>query len=150
MRAIIQRVKSAKVEIEKNNVASIKEGLLVFIGIENEDSDDDIKWLSKKIVNMRIFGDQNNKMNLSVLDKKGEILIVSQFTLHASIKKGNRPSYIKSAKPEISVPIYEKFIDEVDKLIPNKVKTGEFGAYMNVIIENDGPVTIFVDTMNKE
>jgi len=124
--------------------------LLVFIGIENRDTDDDIRWLSKKIVNMRIFGDQNNKMNLSVLDKDGEILIVSQFTLHASTKKGNRPSYIKSAKPDISIPIYEKFIDEVDKLIPNKVKTGEFGAYMNVIIENDGPVTIFVDTMNKE
>ncbi|MEA3450323.1 MAG: D-aminoacyl-tRNA deacylase [Bacteroidota bacterium] len=149
MRAIIQRVKKAKVEIENSVFASIKKGLLVFVGIENDDTDEDIKWLAKKIVNMRIFGDENNKMNISLNDINGEILVVSQFTLHASTKKGNRPSYIKAAKPDFAIPVYEKFIKEIEIILNKKVETGKFGAYMNVIIENDGPVTIFVDTKNK-
>lgn len=149
MRVVIQRVKESKVEVNEKIIGSIRNGLLILLGIEESDAMDDIDWLSNKILNMRIFSDENGLMNLSVLDIKGELLIVSQFTLHASTKKGNRPSFIKAAKPDIAIPLYEKFITKI-KESNLKVETGEFGADMKVSLINEGPVTIIIDSKNKE
>ena len=150
MRVVIQKVTQASVSIENQIVASIDKGLLVLVGIEDGDTNEDIAWLSSKIVNLRVFDDDNGVMNLSVKEVKGEVLIVSQFTLHASTKKGNRPSYIKAARPEVAIPIYEAFIKQVESLLGKKVPTGQFGAMMQVSLCNDGPVTILIDTKNKE
>ncbi|MEN8928325.1 MAG: D-aminoacyl-tRNA deacylase [Flavobacteriales bacterium] len=150
MRCLIQRVSNASVTIDNSVYSEINEGLLVLLGIEDLDSQEDIKWLVKKISQMRIFSDEDGKMNLSVIDKKSEILVVSQFTLYASTKKGNRPSFIKSAKPEIAIPLYESFIKSMNETIENEVKTGVFGADMKVDLTNDGPVTIWLDSKNKE
>lgn len=150
MRVVIQKVTEASVSIENQIVASIDKGLLVLVGIEDGDTNEDIAWLSSKIVNLRVFDDANGVMNLSVKEMEGEVLIVSQFTLHASTKKGNRPSYIKAARPEVAIPIYEAFIKQVESLLGKKVPTGQFGAMMQVSLCNDGPVTILIDTKNKE
>lgn len=150
MKAVIQRVLQASVTIEGEIIASIRKGLLVLLGIENADTIEDIEWLSSKIANLRIFGDENDIMNLSIKDVGGDVIVVSQFTLHASTKKGNRPSYIKAAKPELAIPIYEKFIKQMEKELEKQVQTGQFGADMKVSILNDGPVTIVIDTKNKE
>ena len=150
MRVVIQKVTQASVSIENQIVASIDKGLLVLVGIEDTDTNDDIAWLSAKIVNLRVFDDDNGVMNLSVKEVEGEVLIVSQFTLHASTKKGNRPSYIKAARPEVAIPIYEAFIKQVESLLGKRVPTGQFGAMMQVSLCNDGPVTILIDTKNKE
>ena len=150
MRVVIQKVTEASVSIENQTVASIDEGLLVLVGIEDGDTNEDIAWLSSKIVNLRVFDDANGVMNLSVKEVGGEVLIVSQFTLHASTKKGNRPSYIKAARPEVAIPIYEAFIKQVETLLGKRVPTGQFGAMMQVSLCNDGPVTILIDTKNKE
>lgn len=150
MRVVIQKVTQASVSIENQTVASIDKGLLVLVGIEDTDTNDDIAWLSAKIVNLRVFDDDNGVMNLSVKEVEGEVLIVSQFTLHASTKKGNRPSYIKAARPEVAIPIYEAFIKQVETLLGKRVPTGQFGAMMQVSLCNDGPVTILIDTKNKE
>ena len=150
MRVVIQKVTQASVSIENQIVASIDKGLLVLVGIEDGDTNEDIVWLSAKIVNLRVFDDDNGVMNLSVKEVDGEVLIVSQFTLHASTKKGNRPSYIKAARPEVAIPIYEAFIKQVESLLGKKVPTGQFGAMMQVSLCNDGPVTILIDTKNKE
>ena len=150
MRVVIQRVARASVTINSAVFAEIKSGLLVFIGIEDADNNEDIEWLSNKIVNLRIFDDENKVPNISVKDIAGDILLVSQFTLHASAKKGNRPSYIKASKPEIAVPIYKKMIDQLEMDLGKKISTGEFGADMKVSLLNDGPVTIWIDTKNKE
>ena len=150
MRALIQRTKYASVTIEGKCKSAIKQGLLVLVGIEEADEKEDIEWLCKKIVNLRIFDDENGVMKRSVLDIDGEILVVSQFTLHASTKKGNRPSYIRAAKPEISIPLYETFCKELSISLGKEVGTGEFGADMKVELLNDGPVTIWMDTKNKE
>ncbi len=150
MRAVIQRVKQCKVHIENALHAEIAVGLLVLIGIEDIDTLEDIQWLTQKINQLRIFSDDNDLMNLSVTDVGGEILVVSQFTLFASTKKGNRPSYIRSAKPVIAIPLYEQFISELQKGLSKPIKTGVFGADMQVELINDGPVTITIDTKNKE
>ena len=150
MRVVIQKVAQASVSIENQIVASIDKGLLVLVGIEDGDANEDIVWLSSKIVNLRVFDDDNGVMNLSVKEVEGEVLIVSQFTLHASTKKGNRPSYIKAARPEVAIPIYEAFIKQVETLLGKRVPTGQFGAMMQVSLCNDGPVTILIDTKNKE
>ena len=150
MRVVIQKVTQASVSIENQIVASIDKGLLVLVGIEDGDTNEDIAWLSSKIVNLRVFDDDNGVMNLSVKEVGGEVLIVSQFTLHASTKKGNRPSYIKAARPEVAIPIYEAFIKQVESLLGKRVPTGQFGAMMQVSLCNDGPVTILIDTKNKE
>jgi D-tyrosyl-tRNA(Tyr) deacylase len=150
MRVLIQRTKHASVTIEGRCKSAIKQGLLVLIGIEDSDGKEDIEWLCKKIVNLRIFDDENGVMNRSVLDIDGEILVVSQFTLHASTKKGNRPSYIRASKPEIAIPLYEAFCKELSLSLGKEVGTGEFGADMKVELLNDGPVTIWMDTKNKE
>lgn len=150
MRALIQRTKYASVTIEGKCKSAIKQGLLVLVGIEEADEKEDIEWLCKKIVNLRIFDDENGVMNRSILDIDGEILVVSQFTLHASTKKGNRPSYIRAAKPEISIPLYESFCKTLSISLGKEVGTGEFGADMKVELLNDGPVTIWMDTKNKE
>lgn len=150
MKAVIQRVSSSSVTIENKIVAQINQGLLILIGIEEADNQDDINWLTSKITNLRIFADENKVMNLSVKDIDGEIIVVSQFTLHAATKKGNRPSYIKAAKPEIAIPLYENFVLQMEKEIDKKVQTGQFGADMKVALINDGPVTIIIDTKNKE
>ena len=150
MRAVIQRVSKASVTIEGNLHSQIGEGLLVLLGIEDEDSAEDIVWLSGKIINLRIFNDENGIMNVSVTDKKGEILLVSQFTLHASTKKGNRPSYIKASKPEVAIPLYEKMVSQLSNDLGQTIKTGIFGADMKVELLNDGPVTIVIDTKIKE
>ena len=150
MRVVIQKVTQASVSIDNQIVASINKGLLVLVGIEDGDTNEDIAWLSSKIVNLRVFDDDNGVMNLSVKEVKGEVLIVSQFTLHASTKKGNRPSYIKAARPEVAIPIYEAFIKQVETLLGKRVSTGQFGAMMQVSLCNDGPVTILIDTKNKE
>ena len=146
MRILIQRVTNASVSISGNTVSEIEQGLLVLLGVENTDDEKDIEYLTQKLVNLRIFSDENGVMNLSVLDVKGEIMVVSQFTLHARTRKGNRPSYIDAAKPDISVPLYEKFCDAVEKLLNKPVKMGEFGADMQVALVNDGPVTIWMDS----
>ena len=150
MRAVIQRVSEASVTIEGRKVASIGKGLLVLIGIEDTSSQEDITWLTSKITNLRIFGDENGVMNLSVKDVVGDIIVVSQFTLHASTKKGNRPSYIKASKPDYAIPMYESFVKQLESELGKKVQTGEFGADMKVALLNDGPVTIIMDTKNKE
>lgn len=150
MRAVIQRVSSASVTIHEYVRASIGKGLLVLLGIEDADGPEDIAWLSAKIVNLRIFDDENGVMNRSVLDVSGELLLVSQFTLHASTKKGNRPSYIKASKPDIAVPLYEAFIRQLETDLCKPIGTGIFGADMQVALVNNGPVTIIIDTQNKE
>ena len=150
MRVVIQKVTQASVSIENQTVASIDKGLLVLVGIEDGDTNEDIAWLSSKIVNLRVFDDDNGVMNLSVKEVEGEVLIVSQFTLHASTKKGNRPSYIMAARPEVAIPVYEAFIKQVETLLGKRVPTGQFGAMMQVSLCNDGPVTILIDTKNKE
>ena len=149
MIAVIQRVSSASVTIGGEVKSAIDKGLLVLIGIEEADTAEDIAWLASKIVNLRIFNDQAGVMNLSVKEVGGEILLVSQFTLHASVRKGNRPSYIKAARPEIAIPLYEKFIVELARALGKPVHTGTFGADMKVSLVNDGPVTILIDTKNK-
>lgn len=149
MRAVIQRVSEASVEIENSIKGEIGQGLLIFLGIEEKDNQEDIQWLSRKIANLRIFADENKAMNLSIKDVNGDALIISQFTLHASTKKGNRPSFIKSAKPEISEPLYEQFIKKFESHIEKPVASGEFGADMQVALTNDGPVTIIIDSKNK-
>ena len=150
MRAVIQRVSQASVEINQQIKGKINHGLLILLGIEAEDSSKDIEWLCRKICNMRIFSDENNAMNISLKDIDGEALIISQFTLHASTKKGNRPSFIKAAKPDISKPLYEEFLKEFEKHLRKPVSSGEFGADMKVSLLNDGPVTIIIDSKNKE
>ena len=150
MRAVIQRVSKASVTIEGMIHSQIGEGLLVLLGIEDTDNAADIEWLSGKIVNLRIFNDNDGVMNVSVIDKSGEILLVSQFTLHASTKKGNRPSYIKASKPEVAVPIYESMVQKLSSDLGTAIKTGVFGADMKVELINDGPVTIVMDSKNKE
>ena len=150
MKAVIQRVSSASVEINKNYVAKIDIGLLVLIGIEDADTQEDINWLTSKIANLRIFADESEVMNLSLKDIDGEMIVVSQFTLHALTKKGNRPSYIKASKPEIAIPLYESFVQQMEIELGKKVQTGQFGADMKVGLVNDGPVTIIIDTKNKE
>ncbi|MBI5539764.1 MAG: D-tyrosyl-tRNA(Tyr) deacylase [Bacteroidia bacterium] len=150
MKVVIQRVSEASVNINKKKYSSIKQGLLILVGIENSDNNEDIDWLCKKITDLRIFDDSNGIMNLSVKDISGEILVVSQFTLHALTKKGNRPSYIKAATPEIAIPVYNEFIKKLNIETKNEIKTGIFGAMMDVSLVNDGPVTIIIDTKNKE
>lgn len=150
MRTVIQRVKHASVTIDGTLKSAIGQGMLILVGIEDRDTHEDIEWLSKKICALRIFDDENGVMNRSVTDIDGEILIVSQFTLHASTKKGNRPSYIKASKPDFAIPMYEKFCDEVSLQAGKQVQTGTFGADMKVELLNDGPVTILIDTQNKE
>ncbi len=150
MRAVIQRVSKASVEINNNIVANINSGLLILLGIEDADSQEDSIWLCQKIANLRIFGDENEVMNLSVKDIDGEIIVVSQFTLHALTKKGNRPSYIKAAKPEVAIPLYEKCVHQLENELGKKVQTGIFGADMKVSLINDGPVTIIINSKNKE
>ncbi|MCD4795228.1 MAG: D-tyrosyl-tRNA(Tyr) deacylase [Bacteroidales bacterium] len=150
MRVVIQRVSGSFVNIKGNVKSNIGKGLLILAGFENEDTEEDLLWMSKKIAALRIFDDNEGVMNLSVTDIGGEILLISQFTLHAKTKKGNRPSYIKAAKPDIAVPLYEKFVSILSKDAKTNVKTGEFGAEMQVSLINDGPVTIIIDTKNKE
>jgi D-tyrosyl-tRNA(Tyr) deacylase len=149
LKAVLQRVSSASVTISDKIVAQIDNGLLVLVGIEDADSQEDIYWLSQKIVNLRIFGDENDVMNLSVKDIQGDIIVVSQFTLHANTKKGNRPSYIKASKPEIAIPLYENFVQQMELELGKKIQTGVFGADMKVALVNDGPVTIIIDSKNK-
>jgi len=150
MRAIIQRVSMAKVVINHAVKSEIKQGVLILLGIENEDNEEDVEWLANKIANLRIFDDNSGIMNLSINEIDGEAIVVSQFTLHAKTKKGNRPSYIKAAQPEIAIPLYEKFVQSLNNKMTKSVFTGEFGAMMEVSLTNDGPVTIFIDTKNKE
>jgi D-tyrosyl-tRNA(Tyr) deacylase len=150
MKAVIQRVSEASVTIDGKVKSAIENGLLILLGCVNEDTTEDITWLCRKAINMRIFNDENEVMNKSVLDINGEILVISQFTLMASTKKGNRPSYIKAAKPDVAVPLYENFVKELEKQLGKSVGTGEFGADMKVQLLNDGPVTIILDTKNKE
>lgn len=150
MRAVIQRVSRASVTIEGIEKGRIENGLLVLLGIEDADTSEDLQWLVSKIVNLRIFNDDAGVMNISLLEKQYDLLLVSQFTLHAATKKGNRPSYIKASKPEVAVPMYEAAIKEFEKLMGKKIRTGEFGADMQVELLNDGPVTIWIDTKQKE
>ena len=150
MKAVIQRVSEASITIEGNKVANIQKGLLVLVGFEDADNKEDSIWLTAKIANLRIFGDENEVMNLSLKDVDGDMIIVSQFTLHASTKKGNRPSYLKASKPEIAIPLYESFIKQMETELGKKVQTGQFGADMKVALLNDGPVTIIIDTKNKD
>lgn len=150
MRAVLQRTAFASVKVDGNITGSIQKGLLVLMGVEDVDTAEDIEWLSSKIVNLRVFDDENGVMNLSVKDVDGDILLVSQFTLHASIKKGNRPSYIKASKPDFAIPIYEKMIAQLETDLGKKIQTGIFGADMKVELLNDGPVTIVIDSKNKE
>ena len=150
MKVVIQRVARASVTIREKKVADIQRGLLLLLGIEDADNQDDIKWLSKKIANLRIFNDANGLMNTSVLDIQGDVIVVSQFTLHASTKKGNRPSYLKASKPELAIPLYESFVRQLEIDLDKRVQTGEFGAEMKVELINDGPVTIIIDTKDKK
>lgn len=150
MRAVLQRVSKASVTVDGQVVSSIGDGLLVLLGIEDADGQEDVEWLANKMVNLRIFNDENDVMNRSVVDIDGEIIVVSQFTLHAQTKKGNRPSYIKAAKPEVAIPMYEGFVTVLEQKLGKKVGTGIFGADMKVELLNDGPVTIIIDTKNKE
>ncbi|UPS90236.1 D-aminoacyl-tRNA deacylase [Bizionia sp. M204] len=150
MKAVIQRVSQASVTINDDKVASINSGLVVLLGIVNDDAAEDITWLSNKIVNMRIFPDTEGVMNNSILDNQGDIIVVSQFTLHANTKKGNRPSYIKAAKPDVAIPLYQDFIKQMETVLGKQIQTGEFGADMQVALINDGPVTIIIDTKNKD
>ncbi len=150
MRAVIQKVKRAVLSIEEREYSRIGEGLMVLLGVEDADTEEDIEWLSGKILRLRIFDDENGVMNRSVEDINGEIMIVSQFTLHASCKKGNRPTYIRASKPEFAKPMYEKFIAKTQESFPKEVKTGVFGADMQIELVNNGPTTIIIDTKNKE
>ena len=150
MKIVIQRVSEASVTIDSKIVAQINQGLLVLVGIEEADTIEDTNWLVSKIVNLRIFPDENEVMNLSVKDIDGGIIVVSQFTLHALTKKGNRPSYIKAAKPDIAIPMYEKFVQQLETELGKKIQTGQFGADMKVALVNDGPVTIIIDSKNRE
>ncbi|NVN19728.1 D-tyrosyl-tRNA(Tyr) deacylase [Muricauda sp. HICW] len=150
MRTVLQRVSKASVTVEGELMSSIGHGLLILLGIEDADTKEDIDWLTNKILNLRIFNDENEVMNRSVVDVEGDIIVVSQFTLHAQTKKGNRPSYIKAAKPDIAIPLYEDFVQVLEEKIGKKVGTGVFGADMKVELLNDGPVTITMDTKNKE
>ncbi len=150
MRAVIQRVKNASVAIGGKIMSEIGPGLLVFVGIEEADNDTDIGWLGNKIIQLRIFNDSNGVMNLPVMETDGEIMVISQFTLHAKTKKGNRPSYIMAARPENAIPLYNKFVDTLSRLSGKNIVTGEFGAMMEISLVNDGPVTIIIDTKNKE
>ncbi|MCK8480847.1 D-aminoacyl-tRNA deacylase [Psychroserpens algicola] len=149
MKAVIQRVSKASVTIDKQEVARINSGLLILLGIVNDDSEDDIKWLSNKIVNLRIFSDATGVMNESLLQIQGDVIVVSQFTLHANTKKGNRPSYIQAAKPDVAIPLYETFVNQIQADLGKTIQTGQFGADMKVELINDGPVTIIIDTKNK-
>ena len=150
MKAVIQRVSQSSVTINNEIVAQIQQGLLVLVGIEDTDNQEDINWLTSKIANLRIFEDESEIMNLSLKDIDGEMIVVSQFTLHALTKKGNRPSYIKASKPEIAIPLYESFVKQMEIELGKKIQTGQFGADMKVSLVNDGPVTIIIDTKNKE
>lgn len=150
MRTVIQRVSRASVTIDGEKTADIQTGLLVLVGIEDADTQEDIDWLASKIVKLRIFADADNVMNLSVQEAGGDVVVVSQFTLHALTKKGNRPSYIKASRPEVAIPLYEAFVKKVETELGKKVQTGRFGADMKVDLLNDGPVTIIIDTKNKE
>jgi D-aminoacyl-tRNA deacylase len=150
VRIVLQRVNEASVSVEGNKISEIGPGLLIFLGIESSDDQTDINWLIRKIINMRIFDDENGKMNLSLQDKQGEALVVSQFTLHASTKKGNRPSFIKAAPPEISKPLYQSFCEKFSREIGRSLKRGLFGAMMEVALVNDGPVTIIMDSQDRE
>src|SRR5690554_5157978 len=150
MKTVIQRVLESSVTIEGKTKSSIGKGLLILLGIEDSDTDEDIKWLCQKTVNLRIFPDENGIMNKSILETGGDILLVSQFTLHASTKKGNRPSYIRASKPDFAIPMYEKFIKQLESDLGKAIQTGEFGADMKVALINDGPVTIIIDSKNKE
>ncbi len=150
MKVVIQRVSEASVTVNSEKIATINSGLLIFLGIEDLDTIDDIKWLSKKIVNLRIFNDENNVMNASLLAMNGDVIVVSQFTLHASTKKGNRPSYIKASKPDFAIPMYENFILQLENDLGKKIQSGKFGADMKVTLLNDGPVTIVIDTKDKK
>ncbi|MDR6846700.1 D-aminoacyl-tRNA deacylase [Flavobacterium granuli] len=150
MKVVLQRVSQASVTVDSKIIADIQKGLLVLVGMEDADAQEDINWLCQKITNLRIFGDENDIMNLSVKDIDGEVIVVSQFTLHALTKKGNRPSYIKASKPEIAIPLYESFVKQIEKELGKKVQTGIFGADMKVLLLNDGPVTIQIDSKSKE
>lgn len=150
MRVVLQRVSSAYVTIAGETVAAIKQGLLILLGVEDADTTEDIEWLTAKIAKLRIFNDAEGVMNLSVTDVEGEVIVVSQFTLHAATKKGNRPSYIKAAKPEVAIPLYEAFVDQLGQLLNKPIQTGRFGADMQVALVNDGPVTILIDSKNRE
>ncbi|MCH2192782.1 D-aminoacyl-tRNA deacylase [Kordia sp.] len=150
MKAVIQRVTEASVTVDQKKVANIGNGLLILLGVEHEDTHDDVKWLSNKVARLRIFNDENGVMNTSLLDTNGEAIVVSQFTLHASTKKGSRPSYMKAAKSDVSIPMYEAFVTQLEKDLGKKVQTGIFAADMKVALLNDGPVTIIIDTKNKE
>lgn len=150
MRVVVQRVSSASVIVDEKQISAIAEGLLIFVGIESSDTQEDIDWLTRKIANLRIFNDQEGVMNQSLLQNEAEAIVVSQFTLHAATKKGNRPSYIKAARPETAIPLYEAFIKSLESQLGKKVGTGIFGADMKVELVNDGPVTILIDTKSKE
>ncbi|QSB27774.1 D-aminoacyl-tRNA deacylase [Flavobacterium sp. CLA17] len=150
MKVVLQRVSEASVTVDQQKVADIQKGLLVLVGIEDADAQEDIDWLVGKIIKMRIFGDENEVMNCSVQDIDGDIIVVSQFTLHASTKKGNRPSYIKASKPDVAIPVYENFIASLEKEFGKKIQAGIFGADMKVRLLNDGPVTILIDSKNRE
>lgn len=150
MKAVIQRVLQSSVTIDQKIVAQIGQGLLVLVGIEDADTKEDIDWLTSKIANLRIFADAQNVMNLSLKDIQGDMIVVSQFTLHALTKKGNRPSYIKASKPDIAIPLYESFVQQMEIELGKKIQTGQFGADMKVALINDGPLTIIIDTKNKE
>ena len=150
MKAVIQRVSEASVTIDGNIKSSIQKGYMILVGMEEADTNEDIEWLSKKIIGLRIFGDAEGKMNLDIKEVKGDILLISQFTLHAQTKKGNRPSYIKAARPEQAIPLYENFAKQLQSDLGKQISTGEFGADMKVALVNDGPVTIIIDTKNKE
>ena len=149
MKIVLQRVSSASVSVDKKIISKIDSGLLILVGIVDEDTEADIKWLSNKIVNLRIFSDENGVMNNSILQSKGDIILVSQFTLHANTKKGHRPSYNTAAKPEVAVPIYEKFLQQLEKDLGKSIPSGHFGADMQISLVNDGPVTIIIDSKNK-
>lgn len=150
MRVVIQRVVQASVTIDQKVKSAIGKGLLVFVGIEHDDTQEDIEWIARKMVNLRIFDDESHVPNLSLQDINGEILLISQFTLHAMVKKGNRPSYIRAARPEVAIPIYNKLIDDLQKELGKPIGTGTFGAEMQIALINDGPLTIWIDSKNKE
>ena len=149
MKVVIQRVSKASVSVDNKIIASIQQGVLILLGIEAQDTQVDIDWLSNKIINLRIFDDQNGVMNNSLLDNQGDVIVVSQFTLHASTKKGNRPSYMRAAKPSTAIPLYNKFVKTLESKLGKKIQTGKFGSHMELEIHNDGPVTIIIDTKNK-
>ena len=149
MRVVLQRVKEASVTVAGEVISKIGQGFLILLGIEADDTQDDINWLSGKTVRLRVFGDENDAMNNSIIDVDGDIIVVSQFTLHASIKKGNRPSFLKAARPDVAIPLYKAFVLQLEKDLQKKIHTGEFGAMMDVALINDGPVTILIDSKNK-